>query len=151
MSKTRENRLWGWLKKGGASFKQRLHMGRVENAVGEGMADVNGCLQPGPDFWIELKTEARPVRTDTKIRPKFQPGQAPWHRRRRVAGGRAFVLLQVGSGNGARRYLLPGELVPSMARGMTEKRLEELSLITPVASAEEVIQTAATVDLGRGV
>lgn len=146
MSKTRENRLWAWLKLGSKSFRDRLHMSRVENAVLAGMADVEGCLD-GVQFWIELKTEARPVNPTTRVKPRFQPGQPEWHRKRRRAGGRTFVLLQVGSGGSARRYMLPGELADRMAMGMTEKRLEELSVIPPVALHDEVIQTAALYEL----
>lgn len=142
----KESRLWQWLKQGGKSYRERLHLGRVENSAGEGMADVEGCLD-GVQFWIELKCEARPVQPGTKIRPRFRPAQGPWHRRRRRAGGRTFVLLQVGSGVSARRYMLPGELVPAMQTGMTEQRLEELSVITPVALHEEIIQVAASCDL----
>ena len=151
-SKVRESKLWSWLKLGGKDFKERLHMSRVENAVGSGMADVEGCLKDletrvGIQFWIELKCESRPTNPDTKIKPRFQPGQGPWHRRRRRSGGRTFVLLQVGAGGSARRYMLPGELIPSMQKGMTEKRLEELSVITPVALHHEIIEAAAYCDL----
>lgn len=146
MSKVRESKLWQWLKLGGKSYRERLHMGRMENSVGSGAADVEGCLD-GSQFWIELKCEARPTQPTTKIKPRFQPSQGPWHRRRRRSGGRTFVLLQVGAGGSARRYMLPGELIPSMQKGMTEKRLEELSVIPPVALHDEIIQTAATYDL----
>jgi len=151
-SKVRESKLWSWLKLGGKAFKEHLHMSRVENAVGSGMADVEGCMKHkdhgiGIQFWIELKCESRPARSDTKIKPRFQPGQGPWHRRRRGSGGRAFVLLQVGARSSARRYMLPGELIPSMQKGMTEKRLEELSIIPPGALHQEIIEAAVYYDL----
>lgn len=145
-SRVRESKLWSWLKLGGREFRERLHLSRVENAAGSGMADVEGCLD-GVQFWIELKCEARPASPGTKVRPRFQPSQGPWHRRRRRSGGRTFVLLQVGTGGSARRYMLPGELIPAMQQGMTEERLEELSVVPPVALHEEVLQAAATCDL----
>ena len=145
-SKVRESKLWAWLKLGGKDFREQLHLSRVENSAGSGMADVEGCLN-GIQFWVELKCESRPSDPDTKIRPRFQPSQGPWHRRRRRSGGRTFVLLQVGTGSSARRYMLPGELIPSMQRGMTEKRLEELSVMPPVALHAEIIEAAAYCDL----
>lgn len=146
LSASRENRLWAWLNKVKSQFKEKLHMCRVENSVMEGMADVEGCLR-GDQFWIELKCEARPSDPKTKIKPKFRPAQGPWLKRRVRAGGNAFVLLQVGQGQSALRYMLPGDLVSSMQRGMTEQRLTELSVIDPKATAAEVVRTAATYDL----
>lgn len=116
-------------------------MSRVENAVGSGMADVEGCLD-STQFWIELKCEPRPARRSTPIKPRFEPSQEPWHRRRRLSGGRTFVLLQVGSGAAARRYLLFGKLIPELEKGMTEQRLEALSVISPSASSREVVEAA---------
>lgn len=144
--KVREARLWRWLKLAKKVFRNRLHMSRVENAVGTGMADVEGCLE-GSQFWLELKCEARPKDPKTKIVPRFEPEQEPWHRRRRLSGGRAFVLFQIGAGSSARRYLLPGDLIPKMKEGLTERQLEALSKAKPNASATELLVAAATVQL----
>lgn len=147
-AKTRETDLWDWMKKLKRVYKKRLHMSRVENAVGTGMSDVEGCLEDplsgiGIQFWIELKCEKRPARDTTTIKPRFQSTQEPWHRRRRDAGGRTFVLLQVGSASGARRYMLWGEMIPQMTKGMTEVQLERLSVIPPTATAKQIIEVAA--------
>lgn len=147
-SKTRETDLWDWLKKTKRTYKKRLHLSRVENAVGVGMSDVEGCLadpitEVGIQFWIELKCEKRPAREATTIKPRFQPTQEPWHRRRRGSGGRTFVLLQVGSASGARRYMLWGEQIPMMEKGMTEAQLEEHSVIPSKATARQIIEAAA--------
>lgn len=140
--KARENRLWKWLSGARKTFKLSLHMSRIENAVGSGMADVEGCLR-GDQFWIELKSVARPARASTPLRPKFQPKQAPWLRRRVEAGGRAYVLVQVGSGSDARRYLIHGRLAEEVEAGRTEDWMYEASGIDPKASPEDVIRTAA--------
>lgn len=146
--KISESDLWKWLNKIKRVYKKRLHMSRVENAVGTGMSDVEGCLEEplsgvGIQFWIELKCEKRPARATTNIKPRFQSTQGPWHRRRRGSGGRTFVLLQVGAESGAKRYMLWGELIPQMEKGMTEQLLEELSVIPSNASAEQIIEAAA--------
>lgn len=67
---------------------------RVENTVGSGTPDVNYT-----EGWIELKfakywpkREATPLRLD-----HFVPEQRAWLTKRRKAGGKAFVLLKVGS------------------------------------------------------
>lgn len=140
--------MWYWMRKVKRIFKKRLHISRIENAVGVGMSDVEGCLEDplsgfGIQFWIELKSEKRPVRSGTKIKPRFQSTQEPWHRRRRGSGGRTFVLLQVGAESAARRYMIWGELIPQMAEGMTEQQLEVLSVISPKASAKQIIEAAA--------
>jgi hypothetical protein len=57
---------------------------RIENLVGEGMADINGCLK-GVEAWIETK-----IVNGNQIR--FQPFQPAWLINRLAHGGRAFVL-----------------------------------------------------------
>ena len=70
---------------------------RVENMVGSGIPDVNYCLPPGVEGWVELKQTQgwprdpmRPLALD-----HYTPQQRLWHKRRRSAGGRVFVLLQI--------------------------------------------------------
>ena len=139
MSKTREARLWQWLRKGRPRFKELLVLDRVENSLMKGMADVNGCLD-GQDFWIELKTSARPSDTTTPVKIKFQNNQPEWHRKRQRAGARTFLLLQVGSGTGARRYLIDGALAGIVRRGLKEETLATLAFLPPQCSAEEILQ-----------
>ena len=143
MAKVPETRLWSWLS--GTTkkhFKHDLHLNRIENSVSQGMPDVEGCLRR-VQFWIELKCEKRPANWGTKVRPKFRPAQPPWLRRRIEAGGRAFVLLQVGAGRDARRYLVRGDLADEMAAGVTEDWLESVSFVNPKAAARSIISAAA--------
>ncbi len=75
---------------------------RLENLVGVGHPDVEGCID-GQQVWIELKSEARPKRKDTPIRPKLRTSQSEWHKTRAAVGFRYYwVLLQVGSSRAAR-------------------------------------------------
>ena len=64
-----------------------VHWMRLENLVGTGMADVNGCLN-GVEAWLELKH----VAAGWKI--KFQPTQPAWILKRTMYGGRVFVLVR---------------------------------------------------------
>ncbi len=125
-----ETDLWDWLKQSNVGSGRDLHMRRVENLVGVGDADVSGCYR-GRYFDIELKTAARPARWDTVVlNPRneyVRPAQKVWHRCRWLAGGNNFVLLQVGSGGEAIRYLLPGDLIRSI-EDKTEDHLQRMSV-----------------------
>jgi hypothetical protein len=147
MSATRENQLWAWLKKCKTEFKSDLSLDRVENSCMSGMSDVHGSLKRKASFWIELKTCALPSNPKTKIRPKFQPAQPGWIRKRLASGDRVFVLLQVGSGGKAKRFLLDGCYVPRLVNsGMTVEALEEAAVLPPIAFASEMIEACATWD-----
>ena len=144
MSSTRETNLWKWLKKLRKVYREDLHMHRVENSASPGMPDVEGNFF-GNQFWLELKCEARPADPDTPIKCRFEPGQLPWLRKRVLAGGRAFVLLQVDKGAAASRYLIEGgDDAYRMEEGLTEYELGRLSLIPiPDAVANYIIQRAS--------
>lgn len=139
---TRETSLWNWLSKAKSTHREHLHMTRLENLVGEGTPDTEGCLD-GRQFWIELKCNARPARAKTPIHVKFRPMQPPWLKRRVRAGGRAFVLIQVGQYRAARRYLVPGDMAAKVATGLTEAELDRLAVCDPEATATEIMYTAA--------
>lgn len=141
----RESRLWAWLSKARPLLRLNLHMNRVENSIMEGMPDVEGCLL-GRQFWIELKCEARPSNPRKKVRPKFRPAQLPWLKRRMAAGGRAFILLQVGSGASANRYLLPADIGDSLLKGIREEKLKDLAVLDPRAPAIEILHAAAEIE-----
>jgi hypothetical protein len=57
---------------------------RLENLVGTGMSDANGCLN-GVEVWVEHKI----VKGHRII---FRPTQPAWMTRRAIHGGRVFVL-----------------------------------------------------------
>ncbi len=142
MTAGRETQLWRWLAEARKVHREKLHMTRVENSVSAGMTDVEGCYD-GTQFWMELKCATRPKNANTKIKPRFQPAQVPWIERRVRAGGQAFVLLQVGQGAASSRYLIPGNEVAALARGMTEAELDAASAIPPKSPAAWVVVAAA--------
>ena len=142
MGASRESTLWIWLNRTKPLYKRTLHMCRVENSALNGMADVEGCLK-SKQFWIELKCYARPSNSSTKIKARFEEAQIPWLKRRHDAGGNVFILLQVGQGHKARRYLIPGDLGAILEKGLTETRLEALAIIGPKSTASQIVEAAA--------
>ncbi len=132
------------MKTGGAILVERghrLHMCRVENEVGVGHPDVEGCLD-AYQFWLELKSEKRPARPATTIKPKTRPAQKVWHEARAKAGSRThFVLLQVGEASTAKLYLVPGIWYDMVH--VTEASLRDLSIVEPTTPMPEVLITAA--------
>ena len=120
--------------------KHKVDLQRLENAVGQGHPDVEGCID-GAQVWIELKSEDRPARLTTLIHPKTRPSQSIWHKERTKAGSRIhWVLLQVGEGRKARLYLIPGDRYDEVKA--TEPELEELSVLPPTASLAGVLLRA---------
>lgn len=140
--KVPESSLWDWLKKANLSFRELLHMTRIENTAGDGASDVEGVLDGGP-FYVELKSAARPVRPGTPIKVRFEPSQPGWHEARRNAGRMTFVLLQVGAQHQARRYLVESTHIPAMAEGVTEQWLDEHAVIGALSSREEILVRAS--------
>ncbi len=148
----RESALWGRLRDTGVPELRRRGFGidaqRIENAATAGHPDVEGFLTDpfkaaGTQFWIELKSNDRPVRPTTPIRPKTRESQSIWHRVRAEAGCRIhWVLLQVGSGHRAALYLVPGSMYDRIKA--LEKELASMSVIPPDASPAEVLIRAAS-------
>lgn len=141
-SATRESNLWKWLVKDRREFKHRLHMTRIENSAGKSTPDVEGCLN-GSQFWTELKCESLPRHPDTPIKPRFQPGQPEWLARRSNAGGLSWVLLQVGKGPSAQRFLIEGQHAAGLAHGATIAQLQRMSVIDPKSNSTEFILAMA--------
>lgn len=125
-----ESALWQRCKKGAGGLRllgHKVHVERIENAVGVGRPDVNGCVDGGT-FDIELKSEERPARPSTKIRFKVRQAQAIWMHERAAAGCKTiWILIQVGSGPTARLYLIPGTRYEDIIA--TESELQAMSVI----------------------
>jgi hypothetical protein len=96
-----EHNLWTRTREGLKSVEAGIDLSRVENMVEAGMPDVNFCVGPGIEGWIELKwCEHVPKRFDT---PVFKTGglrdaQIVWIHKRVKRGGRVFIFCQVGEG-----------------------------------------------------
>jgi hypothetical protein len=140
-----EAALWKRVKAAGTHLKQcgfGVHLKRIENSVGSGHPDVEGCID-GVQIWIELKSEERPKRLTTPIRFKVRPSQDIWLQERVRAGCRhCFALLQVGQDRASKLYLVPGHLYPNITT--PEPELERLSILrSPTLSLPEILLRAA--------
>lgn len=116
------------------------HFCRIENAAGEGNPDVEGVID-GDQCWIELKSNDRPARPLTLIRPKTRESQSIWHRERTEAGSTIhWVLIQVGEAHAAKLYLIPGSRYDEIRA--TERDLGLMSVIEPDATMAYVLVRA---------
>jgi hypothetical protein len=141
---SRESSLWARIRNTAVPElrykKHKVHLERIENSVGVGHTDVDGCIDGGT-FFIELKSEDRPAKPLTRIHPKTRESQSIWHRERTEAGSRIhWVLLQVGEGRKARLYLIPGDRYDEIEA--TEAELDLLSVLPSTASPADVLLRA---------
>lgn len=117
MARTKESSLWTWLRDGAPAD---CVLERVENSVDVGTPDTFGCWQDVA-FVIELKSVPRPARAP--IFCELKPEQASFLRRWARAGGRAYVLVQVGQAHEARRYLVKAEDCLLLLKPIAESQL----------------------------
>lgn len=137
-NKTLEKNLWKWWKGGVEKhFKtapavfgtrslfepERLHWQRVENSTRKGTLDVEGCYI-GSCFIVELKSVERPKQSKTPINTKLTTAQAMFLRARHIAGGKAWLLIEVG---GTARYLVSARHAVECAKPIRESRLRALA------------------------
>lgn len=103
---------------------------RVENVACAGTPDINYV-----GGWIENKYIDRwPVRKGIVRCDHFTPQQRVWHIRRRYAGGKSFVFLQVG-----RDYLLfKGEDAANHLGKVDEAELKTVALGVWIGMLDEV-------------
>ncbi len=143
--KVKESNLWKWLREGikKSTFSKRIGLERVENGCGSGTPDVDGMLGVYTAFKLELKTAARPVRATSKVQVKVEPTQPPWHRKWWNKGASTWALIQVGGRAGAKRYLIPGNMLDRIASGVTESDLALMSVNDPRCSPEAIVVIAA--------
>jgi hypothetical protein len=104
-----EATLWRWLSQARRALARPadLHLERLENMVGVGHPDVEGCYQ-GVQFWLELKVAKRPARNTTKLRfgSPLRDSQVEWAKKRIAAGGRVWYLIQIGAAQDRQVYLI---------------------------------------------
>lgn len=108
------------------------------------MPDVEGTLTHH-QFFIELKSTARPARPTTKVRfaVRDREAQIDWLTKRWALAGNAWLLLQVGSGHQAKRYLVPGKHAQKVYDGVTEDHLGHMSCIPESATPQSVLEVAS--------
>jgi hypothetical protein len=143
-AKARESQLWLWLKKAEPEFGSDLHWERIENLVGKGTPDVHGCVHcwgsRKATFTIELKTVAR----TRFINCGLSQEQLWWAERRAQAGGSHWLLIQVGSGAAAKRYLIPGNKICKFQFPVPEKELDLYSWSQPGGEASGMLRLIAS-------
>ncbi len=135
----REVRLWEWLREGLRPV-EGLHLRRIENLVGEGDPDVEGCWM-GQYFELELKGCDRPVRNGL-LHFDVRQSQVLWHRRRWRCGGNVWLYIRIGRGMSVSRYLVPGSLTAKVKEGLSEEALAELSVLPPKHTPLELLSRA---------
>lgn len=137
----REVRLWEWLRDGLRGV-EGLHMRRVENLVGDGDPDVDGCWH-GRYFELELKGSDRPARggpLDFDVRQS----QVVWHRRRWKCGGNIWLYIRVGKGREVKRYLVPASLTAQVKAGVTEEALAAMAVLPASHTPLQLIERACS-------
>ncbi len=116
----------------------RVHLVRIENAVGAGTPDLSWAVrQPGlglmdltAEGWLELKVARLPVRAGTPVRIDVRPAQRIWWLKRYAVGGRVHVLLRLAYEDRRQRaldehlLLIPGPATTrDLMRGVPVERL----------------------------
>ncbi len=148
----RESGLWTWLKKARLRLAEALHMNRIENSTMSGMPDVEGHLTDAGQFWIELKSKERPARPSTAIDFVVREGQVEFLTKRWRIGGAAWLLVQVGSGAEACRYLVRGDLSRTVQGRVTETWLREnATLFGTKVAPEHFIRRASSRNIGEHI
>jgi hypothetical protein len=99
------------------------HWQRLETWTGTGIFDANACLD-SVESWVECKEAKTPKTSRGLIQCKVRPAQVAWEFLRRASGGRTFVALYVYG----KTYLLRGEHIGKLKKGVTQKWLEENQL-----------------------
>ncbi len=135
--RTQESGLWNWLRDGSASLVPQLHIRRIENLLSKGDPDVEGCMR-GSGFVCELKSiTARPSKFRLWCEVKTE--QARFLVARRRAGGRAWLLVQVGMGTAANRYLIDGCDAYDLTQLIYESELLSMSKCKPKDDARTIL------------
>lgn len=143
ITKTAESSLWAWLALAGIAIADRakLHWQRIENAVKSGVLDVEGTYD-GTSFWLELKSVTGGKTITEKFDTTLTTAQAMFMRSRILAGGRAWLLIQIG-GDSNRRYLVYGSHAVELSKPISEARIKKISTPLMDDSALEVLMAVA--------
>lgn len=135
-----EKTAYNWLKKN--VFRSPHRIDRIENLVGTGMPDVNGCVVRGFEFWLEVKNPTEPKRPSTPLfgsNHKVSQEQANWFLTQRKAGGRCLFWIVTDK----RRMLVPGIYADTLNK-MTVSEIVEVAcwsaLIGAKINPEEILQ-----------
>lgn len=140
--KDRESSLWAWLRDGLKGSGLRHHVQRVENSVKVGTPDVEGVIEGGLPFWIELKVAtvlvSRPqLRIETTVHQVFF-AQKRWE-----VGGNSWYLIRAGKHPKREHFLVPGGLSEELFdRAVGLNWLRGVSAVDPSSTAVELMLAA---------
>lgn len=140
--KDRETSLWAWLRDSLPQLGRGHHVQRVENAVKLGTPDVEGHIEGGLPFWIELKVARELVRTP-QVRVETTVHQVFFATKRWAVGGNSWYLIRVGRYPKRAHYLIPGcysEELHDRAVGLNW--LRGVSVVDPASTAVELMLAA---------
>lgn len=140
--KDRESALWGWLRDGLKGSGLRHHVQRVENSVKVGTPDVEGCIEGGLPFWIELKV-ATELKSRPQVRVETTAHQVFFATKRWQVGGNSWYLVRVGRHPSRAHFLVPGSLSEHLFdRAVDLAWLRGVAAVDPASTAVELMLAA---------
>lgn len=135
ITKTRESALWSWVLTGVNS--PDLILKRIENSVDRGTPDVLGCWG-GLFICMELKVGI--PRADGTVWCDVKPVQAATLIQFHRAHGSSWVLVQVGVGAAAKRFLISGKDAARLVVPIAVAELQKLTAIDPKSTSHEILK-----------
>lgn len=139
----RESNLWGWLRDSLPTIPQKKHVQRIEDSTKGGTPDVEGMIEGGQPFWIELKVAYEQVRSPI-VRVKTTAQQVYFALKRTQVGGLSWYLIRVGKHPHRFHFLIPGELAEALLdKPISLDWLHANSACDPKAGAKEVFMAAS--------
>lgn len=140
--KDRESSLWAWLRDGLKGSGLRHHVQRVENSVKVGTPDVEGIIEGGLPFWIELKV-ATVLVSRPQLRVETTAHQVFFAQKRWQVGGNSWYLIRAGKHPRWEHFLVPGEHSELLhSRAVDLAWLREVSAADPRSSPKELMLAA---------
>ena len=144
----RESSMWAWLRDALPRMRLRKHVHRVEDSTKSGTPDVEGYVEGGRAFWMELKVAYEMSRTPT-VRIKTTGAQTYFAMKRSQVGGLSWYLIRVGRHPNRLHFLIPGVLAECLLdRPLDLDWLHSNSACDPTSSAEQVLRAASQVNSG---
>lgn len=139
----RESNLWGWLRDSLPRIPHKKHVQRIEDSTKSGTPDVEGMIEGGLPFWIELKVAYEQVRLPV-VRVKTTDKQVYFALKRTQVGGLSWYLIRVGKHPNRFHFLIHGALAEQLLdKPITLDWLHDHSACDPQAGAVDVLLTAA--------
>lgn len=143
IDRDKESNLWGWLRDSLPRLPMKKHVQRIEDSTKSGTPDVEGMIQGGLPFWIELKVAYEQVQSPI-VRVKTTDKQVYFALKRTQVGGLSWYLIRVGKHPNRFHFLIRGELAEMLLdKPISLDWLHDHSACDPQASAANILLTAA--------